>query len=280
MNKFNRRSHVRWAWAGLGLLLAPMPDPASAFDSAKPTQRIEYWQQRERDIDVELGRMADLPAVRLVFVGDSITDFWQMGADLWVQGRLHGRRIWDESFGAGANPANRALNLGVSGDRTEHILFRILPQSQGGRGELDEAALQPDYMILMAGINNTWAQEDQPVEAIVDGVTALVSAIHARKPNARIIIQSLLPTNDAVKNRDLVGPINRRLASLASSAPQSGYAAYLDLYPGFVDASGRQITALFVDGLHPSEAGYRIWRDRLMPFLEQDRKVHATKARP
>jgi lysophospholipase L1-like esterase len=34
-----------------------------------------------------------------------------------------------------------------------------------------------------------------------------------------------------------------------------------------LNAQGQQDPRLFVDGLHPSEAGYRVWRDRLLPAL-------------
>jgi hypothetical protein len=34
-------------------------------------------------------------------------------------------------------PQNLALNIGISGDRTEHLLLRILPKAQGGLGQLD-----------------------------------------------------------------------------------------------------------------------------------------------
>jgi hypothetical protein len=46
---------------------------------------------------------ASLHAVKLVFVGDSITDFWLPGDDPLIPDRMHGRRVWDESFG-GAVP--------------------------------------------------------------------------------------------------------------------------------------------------------------------------------
>jgi lysophospholipase L1-like esterase len=51
----------------------------------------------------------------------------------------------------------------------------------------------------------------------------------------------------------------------------------LDLHSGFVDASGLQIPELFNDGLHPTEAGYAIWRDRLIALLNAKRP--AGKAR-
>ena len=67
-------------------------------------------------------------------------------------------------------------------------------------------------------------------------------------------------------------PINQRIAALAQTPAFAGFTSYLDLYPAFVNSSGQQIASYFVsDGLHPSEAGYRVWRDRLVPFLAKIR---------
>ena len=48
-------------------------------------------------------------------------DFWLQANDPWVPGRIHGRSVWDASF-EGAVAENRALSIGISGDRTEHLL--------------------------------------------------------------------------------------------------------------------------------------------------------------
>ena len=252
------------------LMLSDVVAHAAAFQSTKPTVRVEYWQKREADIANMLATSRTLPAVRLVFLGDSITDFWTLGEDPWVRGQWHGASVWAESFG-GKDPANLAVNLGISGDRTEHILHRILPAVQGGLGELDAPTLQPDYVFLLAGINNSWAPEDPAVDSIYEGVVALVEAVHARKPRARIVLQSLLPTNNEDKNRDIVRPVNVRLLAFTKDLSRAGWIRFLDLYPAFVDASGKQIVSDFNDGLHPSTAGYRIWRDQLLPFLATDR---------
>jgi lysophospholipase L1-like esterase len=42
-----------------------------------------------------------------------------------------------------------------------------------------------------------------------------------------------------------------------------------------LNAQGQQNGSLFVDGLHPSEAGYRVWRDRLLPALAAARAQRA-----
>ncbi|MCC7250122.1 MAG: hypothetical protein IT473_15985 [Lysobacter sp.] len=242
---------------------------ADDFASTKPTRRVEYWQRREADIAVQLRDTEALSNVKLVFLGDSITDFWQLDENPWVTGQFFGKQSWDESF-TGEPAENRALNLGISGDRTEHVLYRILPASAGGLGQLDAPELQPDVVLVLIGVNNTWAEETPVVDSVVAGIVQVLTAVHARKPEARIVLQSLIPTNDPAKNRDALLPINRRLVDLAASPPFSAFVSYLDLYPLFVDAAGEQIGGYFVsDGVHPNRNGYRIWRDRLVPYLRE-----------
>jgi lysophospholipase L1-like esterase len=96
-------------------------------------------------------------------------------------------------------------------------------------------------------------------------VVAVVERIRERKPGTRIVIQSLLPTDDDTKNRDLVLPVNARLRAYAANA---GNVGYLDLYPAFVDDTGAQRRDLFNDSLHPSREGYRVWRDLLVALLQ------------
>lgn len=263
-------------WCLLCLFAAVLPPPVrgegTSFQSTRPLARVDYWQQRQSDITSELQTRKDLSAVRLVFLGDSITDFWHLGPNPWFPAKKCGRAIWDESF-AGQPPENFAINLGISGDRMEHVLFRLLPQSAGGLGHLDAPGLKPEFVILMVGINNTWAGQDPMADSVFAGIRAVLTAVHARQPAAGVILQSLLPTNDETKNQNVVRPVNRRLAELAASAPFAAYTHYLDLYPAFVDSSGKQLAGYFNDGLHPGESGYRIWRDRLVPFLQQIRET-------
>ena len=250
------------------------PVPAvekTGFNSESPLRRVEYWQLRSEAINAELENRAALPAVKLVFLGDSITDFWQLGENPWVRGQQFGIDSWKLAFVEGL-PENRALNMGISGDRTEHVLYRIQPKAAGGMGQLDAPELNPEFIVLMIGVNNTWAQEDPVVESVFAGIASVLDAVHARKPKARIILQSLLPTNDAARNRDVVVPVNARIKDLAARQPHAGYTVFLDLYPLFTDSAGKQNAAFFVtDGVHPNDAGYRAWSGRLLPFLKQQR---------
>ena len=117
----------------------------------------------------------------------------------------------------------------------------------------------------MLGINNSFDAETPATTSIYKGVLAVVARIRERKPAARIVVQSLLPTDDDAKNRELVLPVNAELRAFA--AAQTKGVSFLDLYAAFVDDQGAQRRNLFNDGLHPNREGYRVWRDRLVAFL-------------
>lgn len=251
-------------------------EPQPSFTAARPVQRVDYWQKRQAEIEARLADPAALSSVKLLFIGDSITDFWLLGSNPWREGQRFGRTIWDEAFGAGAGK-NRALNLGISGDRTEHVLFRLLPKAEGGLGELDRADLDPDFIVLLIGVNNSWDAEEPAADSVLAGVRAVVRAAHVRKPRARIVLQTLLPTNEPDRNTRVIDPVNREIAKLARAREFRGRVVVLDLHAAFVDKEGRQITDYFNDGLHPNEAGYKVWRDALTPFLEVQRRAGAGK---
>ncbi len=250
----------------LGLAAAQPETPD--FVSEHPHARVDDWSKRRAEIDAALADPAPLKAVRVLFVGDSITELWLLGADPWVPGRKYGQAIWNESF---ARPGpNHALNLGVSNDRTEHVLQRILPQAQGGLGELDAPQLDPDVIVLMIGINNARGASKLDAEMTFAGIRAVVEALHERRPRARIVLQSLLPVADENRNK-VVYTVNQSLQALVKEPAYASYTHFLDLYPAFLDKDAKQDHKLFNDALHPDEAGYRRWRDRLVGFLKSVR---------
>lgn len=267
------RGHRQWfgslAAMAVGLLLAAavMAQTPAGYNSTRPTERIEYWQKRLNEISARLAQPDSLAAVKLVFLGDSITDFWTMAANPWFPGKVGGLAVWRETFG-GADPAHLALNLGISGDRTEHLLYRIQPKSDGGLGELDRADLNPEVIVLLIGINNSWDAESPAVDSVFAGIQAVAAAVRARKPDALIVLQSLLPTNEPDRNEQLVLPVNAALAAFAAEPAQADHVRYLELYPSFLNEQGQQNSAFFMDGVHPNENGYRAWREQLLPLLE------------
>ena len=93
--------------------------------------------------------------IGLLFLGDSITDFWL--DKRWSD-------IYQQHYGA-MHPAD----FGVSGDRTEHVLWRI------ANGELD--GIHPKVVVLMIGTNNI----NDTAAHILAGDRAVVAAIHGRR---------------------------------------------------------------------------------------------------
>lgn len=184
----------------------------------------------------------DLSQVDIVFVGDSITQGWLK------EGRLY----WDKSF-------SKELNLGVSGDRTEHVLYRLIRKEDGGTmGHLDDPRLKPRRIVLMIGTNNLFKHE---AGQIVEGIVAVRDRLTELEPQARIILCSVLPTDKDERNSSLVIPVNEAVSALPD-------VTWLDLYSAFTDANGKQRKELFKDGVHLNEDGYRLWHDLLLDVLQ------------
>ncbi|MGE4490461.1 MAG: sugar-binding domain-containing protein, partial [Kiritimatiellales bacterium] len=209
----------------------------------RETEGKAWLTDRLKQLQAELDSR-DLSKVELLFVGDSITQHWL--AD--------GRSLWKESFGGAPY---YALDLGVAGDRTEHVLYRLQSAGDGGMGNLDSPELKPKTIVLMIGTNNLF--QHQP-DQIIEGISAVLNRLHELEPQARIILCSVLPTKDNDRNRNRVIPVNRAIQSLENMK-------WLDLYSAFTDENGEQRAEFFKDGVHLNESGYRIWRDRLIDSL-------------
>ncbi|MEM1185346.1 MAG: GDSL-type esterase/lipase family protein [Planctomycetota bacterium] len=200
-------------------------------------------------VDRDLG--AILPErVNVVFVGDSITERWLD----------EGRREWDAQF-ASSSGTVRALNLGVSGDRTEHVLHRITPRAEGGLGQLGRPGLRPDVIVVMIGTNNAFVHEPGQ---IIGGIRAIVEQSLRLHPTAMVVLCTLPPMGNEPLNTNLISKVNNALPKLAG-LPR---VQLLDLTATWTDASGRQDPAYFADDVHLNAMGYRLWSDALQSVLQ------------
>ena len=85
------------------ILIRKLQTPATV----KPVDRKdEWWQNRHK----KMNEAASKGEVKMVMIGDSITQGWE-GA---------GKNVWEEFYGNRA-----ALNLGIGGDRTQHVIWRF-----------------------------------------------------------------------------------------------------------------------------------------------------------
>ncbi|MDR0902779.1 MAG: GDSL-type esterase/lipase family protein [Opitutaceae bacterium] len=200
-----------------------------------------WWDVRHEDF---LATVQKNPGCQLLFLGDSITDYWR------AKGK--GLQIWNAEYA----PRN-AVNLGIAGDRTEHLLWRLQ------NGEL--GSLRPKAVVLMIGTNNTGYEADgktprNSTKEIAAGVSAIVKYLREKLPASKILLLAVFPR--AEKNsepRVQVGEVNKLIASLHDG--QNIF--YLDIGPKFLEPDGTLSRDIMPDLLHPNERGYQIWADAI-----------------
>ena len=231
--------------AGCSAVTQRPVDPAlldPARNSAiKPEPRDAAWVKRHEGF-VEIAKQG---GVDVLFLGDSITDFWRRDNNP-NQG---GRKIWDREFAP-----LKAANFGISADRTQHVLWRLQ------NGELD--GIKPKVVVLMIGTNNTGLERDNvtprntPAQTI-EGVKAVVSTLRTKLPATKILLLAIFPRGEkpAHPQRAQIAEINRALARLDDGK----MIRYLDLGAKFLAADGTLPKDIMPDFLHPGEKGYEIW---------------------
>ena len=192
---------------------------------------------------------------KVVFIGDSITHFWES----------HGKSQWAKYFAEGPR---KALNLGTSADRTEHVLWRI---TEGG--ELD--GYEAKCILLMIGTNNSghWSFADEPPVDTILGIREILRVIAEKQPNARTILTAIFPRGaapgDQCRLRNDV--VNKEISKFADGKK----VIWCDFSDKFLDAEGRLSRELMPDLLHPNGRGYEIWASAVVPLID---KVLATPA--
>ena len=182
-------------------------------------------------------KVASMSSVEILFVGDSITEEWAES----------GEAVWRKHF------SHRAINLGVGGDRTQNILWRLK------NAPMECANLR--WAVVMAGTNNL--SDSDSADDIFEGVAAIVYHLLDHCPSARILLMGILPREPS----SYMGSI-RRINEMLAALDNGTSIRYLDLGPQFLNPDGSIPGALMPDSLHLSARGYRIWADALLPILD------------
>ena len=180
---------------------------------------------------VGLAKRAKQGNCDLLFLGDSITDFWK-------------KPVWDKYFGH-----LKALNFGISADRTEHVIWRIQ------NGTLD--GIKPRLVVLMIGTNNIKSGDVRvPPPYVLEGVQAIIDEIFKRLPDTKILLMGILPRQPGYDwIADTIKEANVLLKGLAAH----DQIWFMDIGDQYLDEKGTLRKELMPDFLHPSEAGYEIW---------------------
>lgn len=167
---------------------------------------------------------------RVVFMGDSITDFW-----------IKRSREFFEQPGY--------IDRGISGQTTPQMLLRF---------RQDVVDLRPAVVLILAGTNdiagNTGPSSLKMIEDNLISMTQL-----ARANRIRVILCSVLPAYDYPWRKGTFPAEKiRRLNGWMQQYAAAHRVAYLDYYDALVDSRGGMKEAYSIDGVHPNEAGYRV----------------------
>lgn len=165
---------------------------------------------------------------RIVFIGDSITEFWER---------------YDSMFFS----QNTYINRGISSQTTSQILERF---------QNDVIDLQPKSVIILAGINDI-AENNGPIstEEIMNNIVSMVEK--SLKNKIEVLLCSVLPANNFYWNPK-IQPIEKilQLNQMIKACSLAKQIKYVDYYTQMVDEYLGLDKKYTDDGVHPNLEGY------------------------
>lgn len=221
--------------------------PADVAPAAFPTTRIrsegygakDWWLDR---LLRNRNEIADVKgAIDLVFLGDSITHNWEgPGKDAL----------------AALRKTYSVLDAGYSGDRTEHLLWRVR------NGELD--GYKAKCIMVMIGTNNTWHRNDK-AEDTAAGIRLILDTIAEKQPQAKVLLLPIFPIGDAATEKRRVR--NNEVNAIIKGFADGEKVIWVDFGAKFLDEKG-DTKWIMPDRVHPGPKGYEIWSDAVLPYFK------------
>jgi lysophospholipase L1-like esterase len=169
---------------------------------------------------------------RVIFFGDSITDAWHL----------------DQYF-----PGKDYINRGIGGQTTSQMLVRF---------RQDVIDLQPAVVVILAGTNDI-AGNTGPISIPDIEANFATLAEMARAHHIRVVFSSVMPVHDYTPQSQNFFAQRSPAKILELNGWLKNYCAargliYLDYFSALVDDQGLLNKDLAADGLHPTDAGYKI----------------------
>jgi lysophospholipase L1-like esterase len=219
-----------------GLIAVRVPPP----NTATIPNLLPFFQQ-QHTANLEVAQKGDID---LLFMGDSITDFWRSSREPYA-----GKPVFDRYFGN-----QKVANFGIAGDTTQGVLYRL----QHGEGQ----GFSPKAVMLMIGTNNTGRNS---AAEIAEGIGAVVLELQKDFPKAKILLLAVFPRGPA---NDPVRATITEINNIISKLDDGNRVHYLDIGAKFLDASGNIPKDVMSDSLHPTTKGYEIWAEAVKEPLE------------
>ena len=215
--------------------------PTDAYGSIVWWDRGLAAEQRAR-IAENGGKTFDV-----VMVGDSITHRWYREGG-------EGRDLYYREL----TPNYNLLNLGIGGDRVEHVLWRL----QNGDLEGYKAKL----FTVMIGTNNAGGGTN--AGDVAEGVKRIVKLIREKHPESKVILMPIFPRGAKPDNVQRV--CNEKVNAIIKTIPDGKDVLWLDFNQDFLKADGTLTTEVMNDLLHPNEKGYQIWWKAMKPVWDRE----------
>lgn len=166
-----------------------------------------------------------------IFFGDSITQWGD----------------WAELLGF-----RPVLNRGIAGDNSFGLLARIE----------EVIRHQPEKLFILVGTNDINLNGDKAATYVITNYKKIVAAIRSKSPHTKIFIQSILPVNNKLINRQYYKGTNEQILAVNSQLKkmaETGQVTYVDVFSHLLDAQQQLEASYTYDGLHLSGKGYRAW---------------------
>jgi lysophospholipase L1-like esterase len=167
---------------------------------------------------------------RIVFMGDSITEFWSVINPEYFAGKPY-------------------VNRGISGQTTPQMLIRF---------RADVIALKPSVVVILAGINDIAGNTGpSTLEMITNNIFSMAEL--AKANHIKVILCSVLPAFDFPwKPNQNPAEKTILLNEMIQKYAKTNGIEYLDYYSAMVDERKGLKNAYSNDGVHPNKAGYQV----------------------
>ena len=235
------------ALAAFVLMIPASEAGLRALNPVPQNANTNSWWMKRFEAQKALAKTGEYP---IIFIGDSITHFWESA----------GRAVWNANF---TNAPFKAINAGISADRTEHVLWRL-------RNGMLDGMKNAKAVVFMLGTNNAghFKLEDEKPAATMLGLEVILDTIREQCPNATIVVHPIFPRGADAKDPTRLRneTVNAALKEYVAGKPKFVWCDFNDklLLPG-----GGLSKTIMPDRLHPGPYGYEVWAAALKPVLSK-----------
>jgi lysophospholipase L1-like esterase len=199
----------------------------------------------------QVAKIAATPNAEILLIGDSITSQWGGGQMPTIT------PAWTANFGT-----TPFVNLGIGGDKTYNVLWRLDHANLVG-------TINPKVVVLQIGHNNMNFLPETGLEPAVDGVVWCVRNLRSKFPTTPIIVVNVFPTQGTfmAELKLLRAALNAR--NLPATDP---LVQMIDIWDQLILPSGLADPALMLpmppdNGVHLDDDGYKVWAAALKPLI-------------